>query len=806
MEEVNKNWAGFRGPQGAGVSAYTNVPSKWDGKTGEGILWKTPVPLDGYNSPIVWGDRIFLTGAEPGKFQVYCYDANSGSLLWTGDVPGVNTPDGKPMDVTENVLLTGPAAPSAVTDGRRVYAIFPTGNIAAFDFQGERVWLRKLGIPENHYGHSASLAIYQDKVFVQYDQATSEDGLSKMIALNTRTGKTVWETPRPVGSSWTSPVIAKAGDAHQLLTIAEPFTIGYDPATGAELWRAECITGEPASTPVYSKGMVFALEPYNKMTAIRTDGKGDVTETHIEWIVEDDMPEVSSPVCTDEFVFVLLADCLLTCYRQQDGEKLWEHEFDDSFNASPSLVGDKLYLLDLKGNMHIVEAAGEFKEVAKCSLGEGCFASPAFADGRIYIRSRKNLYCIESAGQKEVVASKYPSMEEVNKNWASFRGPEGAGVSAYTNIPDKWDGKTGEGVLWKTPVPHEGNNSPVVWGRRIFLTGSDPDKFVHQVYCFDADSGKLLWTGDVPNAVLPDGEPLDVMEDTGLAAPTAVTDGRRVYAIFATGNIAAFDYEGKRVWLRKLGIPDSVYGYSASLAMFQDKVIVQFDQATSDDGLSKLIALDSFTGKTAWETKRPVGNSWSSPVVAKVEDNYRLITTADPWAITYDPATGAELWRAECIMGDVASTPIYSKGLAFAIEPYSRLVAIRTGGTGNVTETHVAWFAEDDIPDICSPLSTGEHVYILTSDGFLTCYQLKDGKKVYDHDIEKNFNASPSLVGGRIYMLSIKGVMFIIQAGPEYKEITTCELGEKCYASPAFTDGRIYIRGLENLYCIGTKK
>lgn len=413
---------------------------------------------------------------------------------------------------------------------------------------------------------------------------------------------------------------------------------------------------------------------------------------------------------------------------------------------------------------------------------------------------------IKFSADKVTAAAPYPSMEEVYKNWPSFRGPEGAGISAYTNIPDKWDGKTGDGIIWKTPVPLEGNNSPVVWGNRIFLTGSDAEKFVHQVYCFDADSGKLLWTGDVPNAVNADGEPLEVMEDTGLAAPTAVTDGRRVYAIFATGNIAAFDYEGKSVWLRKLGIPDSVYGYSASLAMYQDKVIVQFDQATSDDGLSKLIALDSFTGQTAWETKRPVGNSWSSPIVAKAGDSYRLITAADPWAIAYDPATGAEIWRAECIMGDVASTPIYSKGLAFAIEPYSRLVAIRTGGTGNVTDTHIAWFAEDDIPDICSPISTGEVVYILTSDGYLTCYQLKDGKKLYDHDMEKNFNASPSLVGDKLYLLSLKGVMFIIQAGLEYKEITTCELGEKCFASPAFADGRIYIRGLENLYCIGTKK
>jgi len=401
-------------------------------------------------------------------------------------------------------------------------------------------------------------------------------------------------------------------------------------------------------------------------------------------------------------------------------------------------------------------------------------------------------------------SSRYPTMEEVYRNWPAFRGPEGSGVSAYANIPDKWDAESGQGILWKTPVPLEGHNSPVLWGDRIFLTGADAKTYVYKVYCFDANSGKLLWTGDVPNAVGADGEPLEVMEDTGLAACTGVTDGRRVYVIFATGNVAAFDYDGNRVWLRKLGVPDSVYGYASSLAIFQDKVIVQFDQATADDGLSRVIALDSFTGRTVWETKRPVGNSWSSPIVAKVQDNWRLFTAADPWVIAYDPATGTEIWRADCVMGDVAPSPIYANGFVFAVEPYSRLVAIRTGGKGNVTETHIAWFAEDDIPDICSPVSNGELVWILTTDGLLTCYKVADGKKLWDHEFERTtFNASPGLVGDKLYLLTVKGVVYIIEAGDEFREITTCRVGGKCYASPVFGDGRIYIRTTQNLFCIG---
>ncbi len=407
----------------------------------------------------------------------------------------------------------------------------------------------------------------------------------------------------------------------------------------------------------------------------------------------------------------------------------------------------------------------------------------------------------------ESAPAPYPSVEEVLVNWGSFRGPQGDGVSAYTNIPESWDGESGQGILWKSAIPLGGNNSPLVWGDRVFVMGADEKSYKYEVYCYDARNGKLLWTGDVPNALNSEGEPLEVMEDTGLAACTGVTDGRRVYAMFATGNVAAFDYEGKRVWLTRLGVPDSVYGYASSLAIYQDKVIVQFDQAVADDGLSKLIALDAFTGRTVWETPRPVGNSWSSPVVVRAGDAWRLFTVADPWAIAYDPATGAELWRAECVMGDVAPSPIYVGGLALMIEPYSRMVAIRDGGSGNVTDTHVAWMAEDDIPDICSPVSDGERVWLLTTDGYLTCYRAADGEKLWLHEFERGqFQASPSLVGDKLYLLDMKGTMHIVSAGDEFRALGGAKLGEKCLASPAFADGRIYIRSAKNLYCIGSGK
>lgn len=399
---------------------------------------------------------------------------------------------------------------------------------------------------------------------------------------------------------------------------------------------------------------------------------------------------------------------------------------------------------------------------------------------------------------------KYPTQEEIARNWPQFRGPGGLGISAYTNVPTSWDGNTGSGILWKSPIPLHGKNSPIVWENRVFLTGATEEE--RSVYCYDTDSGELLWEKAVEDVPGSDPEPPEVMEDTGYAAPTAVTDGQRVYAIFANGDIVGIDFDGNQVWARNLGPFDSMYGYSSSLTMYQNLVIVLLDQGGADDGLSEIIGIDAATGRAVWSTPRPVRGSWASLIVIDTGERMEIITSADPWVIAYDPSTGTELWRAKCLGGDVAPTPVYADGLVYVTNVYEVLAAIRPGGEGDVTKTNIVWTAEDGLPDICSPLANNELVFLVETYGLITCYDAKTGEYLWDEDTAETFNASPSLVGEDVYLLTEEGVMIIIKAARKYEEIARFELGEGSYACPAFLDGRIYIRGEENLYCIANSQ
>jgi len=295
------------------------------------------------------------------------------------------------------------------------------------------------------------------------------------------------------------------------------------------------------------------------------------------------------------------------------------------------------------------------------------------------------------------------------------------------------------------------------------------------------------------------------MDATGLAAPTAATDGRRVYAMFANGDIGAFDYEGNLAWSRSLGMPKNSYGHASSLAMYQGVVIIQFDQGTRDDDLSRLLALQAASGDTVWETKREVPNSWPSPIVVQVSDQPQIVTSAAPWVIAYNPSDGKEIWRAECMQGDVGPSPGYADGVVYAANEFPGLVAIRADGSGDVTSTHIAWEADLGAPDCCSPLATDEFVFLLASYGVLTCYDAKEGgDPLWEQEFDGAFASSPTQVGKLIFLFDEEGKVWIVEpAKDECRIVTENDLGEKCVTSPAFHDGRMFIRGEQHLICIG---
>ncbi len=387
------------------------------------------------------------------------------------------------------------------------------------------------------------------------------------------------------------------------------------------------------------------------------------------------------------------------------------------------------------------------------------------------------------------------------RQWPYFRGPGGDGVAMATNVPAAWDGHSGAGVAWSVTLPLPGQSSPVVWNDRVFVTGADKDR--REVYGVDRRTGRLLWQTGIAAAGADSATP-EVMQDTGYAASTPATDGTQVYAVFANGDLAALDFDGRVVWKQALGPLVSLYGHASSLLVWKQLLIVQLDQGAEEDGASRVVAFDGATGRTVWETARPVPNSWSSPVLGGPTGAPLLVAAGNPWVIGYDPATGDERWRAECLSGDVAPSPVWGNGVVYAANVGAALVAIRADGTGTVTETHIVWKAEDNLPDTCSPLCSGPRVYLLTSSGLLTCFDAAQGAKLWEHEMGENCQASPTLAGGRVHVLTQAGTLIAVEDAAEYREAGRNELGEGgCGASPAFVDGAILLRSATRLWCIG---
>lgn len=381
-DELRQNFPGFRGPGGNGIAFQKNIPVQWDGKSGKNIKWKTAVPLTGYNSPVVWKDKVFLSGANNSKREVYCFNALDGKLLWTTAIEKV---PGSPAAAPKVNAETGQAAPTVATNGNLVFAIFANGDIAALTMDGKISWSKNLGLPKNHYGHSSSLLVYQDLVIVQLDQT----GNAAVMALNSMNGEVTWKTSRDVKVSWSSPILVNTGSRFELILVAEPYMISYNPKTGKELWRIECISGEVGPSAAYADGIAYSVNDYSKLAAIKIGSSPAQL-----WESDEYLSDIPSPLATSSYLFLPTSYGTFVCYDAKDGTKYWEKELGSPTYASPVLADGKIYQMDKKGVMHIMRPDKVFTSVGEPQLGEGSVCTPAFSEGHIFIRGDKNLYCI----------------------------------------------------------------------------------------------------------------------------------------------------------------------------------------------------------------------------------------------------------------------------------------------------------------------------------------------------------------------------------------------------------------------------
>ena len=376
------NFPFFRGQDSHGIAGGTGYPTGWDGASGKNIDWKIQIPKQGKSSPVVWGDKIFITGAKDMTCEVYCINKKTGEILWIGsasDIPG------GPTVLPKFDKEAGLAVSTVATNGKEVCAIFANGNLICFDMDGKQKWAKNIGVPESSYGYSSSLLIYQDILLVQFDSNVK----ISLIGFDISTGKQKWETLRQGHAVWSSPVLAYFDGKPQVIINGNPKVSSYDPATGKELWGVECMSGDVAPSVAVNSTMAYAVTDYAKLAAIKPG-----TPASIIWEDNTYTPDVSSPVANDNYLFVSTGNGDVACYNSLKGDTLWTHYFMDQFFASPIIAGDMIYLLDRSGVMHILKAESKFKLVAESPLGESADCTPAFSDKKIFIRGKKNLYCI----------------------------------------------------------------------------------------------------------------------------------------------------------------------------------------------------------------------------------------------------------------------------------------------------------------------------------------------------------------------------------------------------------------------------
>jgi len=637
-------WPRFRGPGGSGVSPDTRIPIQWDESTGSNIAWKADVKLPGAGSPIVSGDRVYVTGADVKSREVYCFSMADGKLLWARSIAAQKS-GAKQDEEFEGMTYAGP---TPVTDGKCVWAIFGNGDLARLDREGKILWVRNLGLPETGYGHSSSLALHGDLLIVQLDQGLDNKPAGRLLALNKATGKEVWSrsgADHPVSDSWSSPIVIASPTGAQLITRGGGWLISRQPATGKQLWRYKSEPGNCSTSPIFAAGMIVSAGHGGKTDALTPSGK-------LVWSSDAGPPEVPSPLVAGGLLYLLEgAGCELTVLRVSDGRTVLTRDLKEpgtlGYYASPIAVAGRIYALRADGVAIVFSVTRKGARYVYKELGRGklvdqkaCWASPAVADGRLFIRSRSRLYCIadkkgSSASptivKKPTVTATRPagpvSVPDIKTHvagasWAQYRGP---GRNGVTTEHSGWTGKDWPlRKAWQVNVK-EGCTSPLLVGGKVYAMGWEFVKKSRDrknpygtdtVHCLDARTGKTLWTHEYSQMRYCRHHTYDERNYGGPnATPTFDAETGYLYTHGTDGDLRCLDTRngGKAIWSMniydKYRIPQNPevyprthnndYGCISSPLILRRWVIIEV--GSPKHGL--IIAYDKRTGAEAWASE-----------------------------------------------------------------------------------------------------------------------------------------------------------------------------------------------------------
>jgi len=421
------HWPSFRGAHASGIMEDQNLPLTWDVETGTNIRWKVPIPGLGHSSPIVWGNRVFVTtavgegreaylkvgryGESPDNpedythhYRLYCIDRESGSIIWERTAYS-----GKPK--VKRHVKSSHSNCTPVTDGEFVIAFFGSQGLYCYDFEGNLKWEKDLGyldagafdMPEIQWGFASSPIIYEDRVIVLCDV----NNQSFLTALDVRTGKEIWRTLRDENPTWGTPAVHQADGLTQVIVNGYKHIGSYDFATGKEIWWMKGGGDVPVPTPVVSHGLVFITNAHGKMRpiyAVKLTAQGDISlskgeesNQSIPWFYPRRGAYQPTPLVYGDLLYIGNNSGLLTCFRAASGEILYREKLGgdlSSYSASPVAADGRLYFTDEYGNIHIIQAGPEYKHLATNKMDEICMATPAISGKTLFVRAQRHLYAI----------------------------------------------------------------------------------------------------------------------------------------------------------------------------------------------------------------------------------------------------------------------------------------------------------------------------------------------------------------------------------------------------------------------------